>query len=193
MFRESLRSALDGRDGIEVVAGWASAEEALAGLTGADVDIVLMDLTLPGIGGVAATRRVRADFAQVRVVVVSMLDDRASVLSAIDAGATGYVTKASSLADVMRTVVAVHAGQFTLTGDVGSHMIEASHGTPDGRFTARERELLPMLAEAATTAQMATRLGVSEKTVRNYLSALYPKLGASDRATAVLAALRALE
>jgi len=193
MFRESLRSVLDGRDGIEIVAGWASAEDMLAGLAAADVDVLLMDLTMPGVGGVAATRQVLAGFEQVRVVVVSMLDDRASVLAALDAGAAGYVTKASSLADIVRTILAVHAGQLSLTGDVGQHLIDASRGAPDGRFTARERELLPMLAEAATTTQMATRLGVAEKTVRNYLSTLYLKLGASDRASAVLAACRVLE
>ncbi|MDM4763262.1 hypothetical protein QT381_09610 [Galbitalea sp. SE-J8] len=92
------------------------------------------------------------------MLVLSMLDDRATVLTAIEAGAAGYVTKASALVDIVREIHAVHAGQLVLGDEVGKHIVAATRGQEDARFTVRERQLLPLLADAAPTARMAVRI-----------------------------------
>ena len=183
VFRAGLRAVLDGADGIEVVADYGDAEGVLA--LDRLPDVVLMDLDLPGTDGVTATRALTGRGC--RVLVLSMHDDAPNVIAAIAAGAGGYVTKAAELEDVVRGIHAVHRGQLLLGGEVAAHLVSQDRSAPDG-FTLRERQLLPLLAEGASTERMAARLGVAEKTVRNYLSALYPKLGASGRAPATLAA-----
>jgi len=198
IFRDGLRAVLDGRDGIEVVGDAGDSDTALHVIAASSPDVVLMDLHLPGLGGIATTRYLHDHAPHVRVLALSMLDDEATVLAALDAGARGYVTKSSPLAEVIRAIHAVHHGQLLLSGDVSDHLLHhtttppSSAHDPDG-LTARERQLLPLLAQGATTERMATRLGISEKTVRNYLSTLYLKLGASDRATGALAARRRLD
>lgn len=198
LFREGLRAILDGRDGIVFAGDHSDAEEAIAAIEAERPDVVLMDLHMPRVDGVAATRRIRAEHPRVRVLVLSMLDDRPSVRAALDAGATGYVTKSSSLEDIIGAIHATARGQLLIGADVAGH---ARHSDgPDvreaaefGGLTLRERQLLPMLAEGWPTERMAARLGITEKTVRNYLSALYLKLGVSDRASAALAARAALD
>jgi len=192
IFREGLRAVLDGREGVEVVGDHGDAESALDALAGEEPDLVLMDLHLPGADGVAATRAVKARDARVRVVVLSMLDDRASVRAALEAGADGYVTKSSELAAILTAIRAAASGQLLLGEDVAAHLREPQDPAAEGGFTLRERQLLRLLADGASTERMAARLGIAEKTVRNYLSGLYLKLGATDRTTAALAARRLL-
>lgn len=185
VFRTGLRAVLHGADGIEVVADAGDAEGLLA--LEHLPDVVLMDLDLPGIDGVAATKRVLQRGAGTRVLVLSMHDDAANVRAAILAGAAGYVTKAAELEDIVSAIHAVHRGQLLLGGDVAAHLTSPDATARDG-FTTRERQLLPMLAEGSSTERMSARLGVSDKTVRNYLTGLYAKLGAADRASGAIAA-----
>lgn len=188
-FREGLEGVLHGRQGVEIVGSFADAETALAGLSDLVPDVVLMDLSLPGLGGLAATARIVAHHPGVRVVVLSMHDDTVSVREAIEAGAKGYLAKTSGLDEILRGIHAVRDGQLLLGSTVSTHL--TGHGTStahSARFTAREREVLRLLADAATTGQIAERLGLAQKTVRNILSALYLKLGVEDRGQAVLAA-----
>ena len=195
IFREGLRAVLHGREGINVVADHGDAESALNVVDADRPDVVLMDLHLPGVGGVEATRQLSVSHPQVRVLVLSMLDDGPTVLAALAAGARGYVTKSSPLAEIVRGVQAVADGQLLVGGDVATHLLSgANRGPlgPDG-FTMRERQLLPLLAEGLSTERMSARLGIAEKTVRNYLSGLYLKLGAPDRTTAALAARKLLD
>ena len=195
IFREGLRAVLHGREGIEVVADHGDAESALNVVDADRPDVVLMDLHLPGIGGVAATRQLSVSHPEVRVLVLSMLDDGPTVLAALAAGAQGYVTKSSPLAEIVRGVQAVADGQLLVGGDVAAHLLSGGNRGPLGPdgFTTRERQLLPLLAEGLPAERMSARLGISEKTVRNYLSGLYLKLGAPDRTTAALAARKLLD
>lgn len=190
LFREGLRAILDGRDGIVFAGDHDNADEAIAAVAEERPDVMLMDLHMPGVDGVAATRRMRAEHPDVHVLVLSMLDDRPSVVAALDAGATGYVTKSSSLDDIVHAIQAAARGQLLVGADVADH---ARGGRDPGSaafdgLTLRERQLLPLLAANWPTERMAARLGIAEKTVRNYLSGLYLKLRASDRASAMLAA-----
>lgn len=185
VFRAGLRAVLHGADDIEIVADYGNADEVIA--LEHLPDVVLMDLDLPGTDGVSATRRLVERGPGTRVLVLSMHDDAPNVIAAIAAGAGGYVTKAADLEDIVRAIHAVYRGQFLLGREVAAHLTSPDPASTDG-FTVRERQLLPLLAQGASTERMSARLGVSEKTVRNYLSGLYPKLGASDRATAAIAA-----
>jgi DNA-binding NarL/FixJ family response regulator len=185
VFRTGLRAVLHGADGIEVVADAGDADGLLA--IEHLPDVVLMDLDLPGMDGVTATRRVLDRGPGTRVLVLSMHDDAANVRAAIEAGAAGYVTKAADLEDIVRAIHAVHRGQMLLGGDVAAHLTARDPAAPDG-FTLRERQLLPLLAEGASTERMSARLGVTDKTVRNYLTGIYAKLGAVDRASGAIAA-----
>ena len=187
VFREGLRAVLHGRDGVEVVAEASDAASALAVVSGLAVDVVLMDVHLPGETGIDATRVIRRDHPEVAVLMLTMLDDSMSVEAAITAGARGYLVKTSGLDDILRGIHAVHAGQFLLgAGASGASRVH----TGASPFTARERQVLELLAAGSTTGQISARLGISGKTVRNYLSILYAKLGVEDRGQAVLAAQR---
>lgn len=190
VFRTGLRAVLDGADGIEVIADARDAEGLLA--LEHLPDVVLMDLDLPGIDGVTATMRVLERGPGTRILVLSMHDDGVNVRAAIQAGAAGYVTKAADLEDIVAAIHAVHRGQLLLGGDVASHLTTRDAALPDG-FTLRERQLLPLLAQGASTERMSARLGVADKTVRNYLTGLYSKLGAVDRASGAIAARQHLD
>ncbi|MFT3968691.1 MAG: response regulator transcription factor [Micropruina sp.] len=184
-FREGIEAVLAGRAGVQIVGSYGTAEAALAGLVADPADVVLMDLGLPVMGGIDATRRVLAASPDTRVLVLSMLDDTASVRDAIDAGASGYLAKTAGLDEILR---GIHAGQLLLGSSVSRHLSGGhTEPAPDG-YTPRERQVLALLAEAATTGQIADRLGIAQKTVRNLLSTLYLKLGVEDRGQAVLAA-----
>lgn len=195
IFREGLRAVLDGRDGIVVVGDHGDAAEAIDAVPEETPDVVLMDLHLPRLDGVAATRLLRQRHPDVRILVLSMLDDRPSVQSALDAGAQGYVTKSSSLDEIIDAIGAAAAGRLLVGADVAQHVRRdpPGHGTTVDGLTLRERQLLPLLADGWQTERMAARLDLAEKTVRNYLSGLYLKIGATDRTSAALAARRMLD
>ncbi|MET0734637.1 MAG: response regulator transcription factor, partial [Microbacterium sp.] len=185
--------------GIVVTDDFGDAIAAIAAIAAEPPDVVLMDLHLPGIGGVEATRRLTSAGTSARVLVLSMHDDGPTVLSALGAGARGYVTKSSPLDEIVRAIHAVNDGQLLVGGDVSAHVLRgatspsAAQGQAASVFTLRERQLLPLLADGVATERMAARLGIAEKTVRNYLSAVYLKLGAEDRTTAALAARKLLD
>ena len=195
IFREGLRAVLHGREGIDVDADHGDAESALDLVDADRPDVVIIDLHQPGIGGVEATRQLSGSHPEVSVIVLSMLYYGPTVLAALAAGARGYVTKSSPLAEIVRGVQAVADGQVLVGGDVAAHLLSGANKGPVGPdgFTARERQLLPLLAEGLPTERMSARLGIAEKTVRNYLSGLYLKLGAPDRTTAALAARKLLD
>lgn len=191
VFREGLAALLEGRDGITVTADFDDAETLSAGLDELDVDVLLLDLHLPGESGLQAAARLARERPSLRILVLTMHDDAATVRAAIDAGAAGYLVKTSGLDDIVRAIGAVAAGQFVIgAGAERTPATALRRRDPLAGFTDRERQVLDLLAEGATTMQIAGRLGISGKTVRNYLSTLYAKLGVEDRGQAALAARR---
>ena len=190
VFREGLAALLTGREGIEVVADFADAESLYEALPDLQADVVLLDVHLPGDSGLTALPRITAARDDIRVLLLTMHDEAATVRAAIDAGADGYLVKTSGLDDIARAVVAVHAGQFVLGAGTESARAPLRRRDPRSAFTERELQVLDLLAVGATTAQISLRLGISGKTVRNYLSTLYAKLGVEDRGQAALAAQR---
>ncbi|WP_344236592.1 response regulator transcription factor [Actinocorallia libanotica] len=196
-FRSGLRALLASAADVEVVDEAASGEQALALLPGAQPDVVLMDLAMPGMGGIEATVRLVRTHPHVRVLVLSMSDDDDSVLAAVRAGARGYVLKGARRSEILRSIRAVAEGE-AIFGPAIAARLTGYFGqmgrVPDDPFpelTEREKEVLALLARHLTNPQIAARLGLSDKTVRNHVSNVLAKLQVSDRAQAILRAREA--
>lgn len=190
VFREGLVAILQDR-GIEVVDEASSGEEALVAVAAHDPDVVLMDLALPGLGGVEATRRVTAEHPRTGVLVVTMNGDDESVFAALKAGARGYLVKEAAADDIARAVETVARGEVVLGARVSGQVLAAAVGagrSPQQVFpqlTAREREVLELIARGYDNARISRHLGLSDKTVRNNVSVVLAKLPAATRAEAV--------
>lgn len=189
MFREGLAGLLDTDPGIEVVGRAATGEEAVDLVDDARPDVVLMDLHMPGMGGVTATELLRERHPGTAVVALTMLEDAASVRRAVAAGARGYLLKEARIEDVVRAVRAAAAGQAVFGGSITERVLAAVADPGSSRrligLTDREEQVLELLARGLTNVAIAERLSISSKTVRNYVSILFDKLGVSDRAAAV--------
>jgi DNA-binding NarL/FixJ family response regulator len=191
VFRDGLAMILRER-GIEVVAEVADGQEALAVVAASHPDVVLMDLTMPGMSGIEATRRLTAEHPAVTVLVLTMSEDDDSLFAALRAGARGYLLKEAGADDIARAVVTVARGDTVLGARVSARVLDAVRGgtlasgpLPFPRLTAREREVLELVARGYQNARVAQHLGLSEKTVRNHISVILAKLPAATRAEAV--------
>jgi DNA-binding NarL/FixJ family response regulator len=191
VFRDGLAMILRER-GIEVVAEVADGQEALAAVAASDPDVVLMDLTMPGMSGIEATRRIAAEHPAVMVLVLTMSEDDDSLFAALRAGARGYLLKEAGADDIARAVVTVARGESVLAARVSARVMDAIRGVrlangplPFPRLTARERQVLELVARGYQNARVAQHLGLSEKTIRNHISAILAKLPAATRAEAV--------
>lgn len=188
VFRSGMRAILEGETDAEVVGEAASADEAIALAERLRPDVVVMDLHMPGVGGLAATRQiVERDLA--RVLVVSMLEDDATVREAIRAGAAGYLLKGAGGPEMLRALRAVASGEAIFGAPIAPKLARHAAGgpapeTPFG-LTGREPEVLELLARGLTNDAIAQRLFLSSKTIRNYVSTIFSKLDVGSRAEAV--------
>jgi DNA-binding NarL/FixJ family response regulator len=188
VFRQGLATLLSAT-GIDVVGEAASAEEAIRLATSLEPDVVLMDLGLPDASGVHATEVICASLDSTRVVVVTMHDDDGTVRSAFAAGATGFVVKDATSAEILAAVDAAVLGA-RLIGSGVTTSLTAGNAVPHDpwagyRLSPRERQVADLVAKGLGNRIIATRLGLSGKTVANYVSALLLKLGADDRDQAI--------
>jgi DNA-binding NarL/FixJ family response regulator len=187
MVREGLKRVIDGVDGIEVVASASDGAEGVEATVRLRPDVVLMDLAMPGVDGVEATRRIAAQAPGSRVVVLTSFAEQAQVLDAIDAGATGYVLKDASVDEVVRAVHAAAAGDAPLDPRVARVVVSRSTGGDPFRvLSEREREVLSLVAEGVPSKVIARRLGITEPTVRAHLTRIYRQIGVDDRTQAAL-------
>jgi len=192
IFRQGMRQLIDSIPDLEVSAvagdGAAGVDAALA----LQVDIVLMDLAMPGLSGIEATRKLAAAAPHIGIVAMTMLEDDDMIVQALRAGARGYVVKGATQREILDTIRGVHAGQAVIGRDIARRLAGLIGGSapadPFPDLTDREREILDLLAAGATTAQIADRFGLSPKTVRNHLSSTFTKIQAVDRTQAVLKA-----
>jgi DNA-binding NarL/FixJ family response regulator len=198
LFRTGLRLALDHTDGIEVVGEAKTGVEAVELSASLRPDIVVMDLDLPELRGVDATRRVVAESPQLRVLVLTMFDDDDSVFAAMRAGARGYLLKGSDQADIARAVRAVAAGEAIFGPSVAHRIIDffarprpASAPPAFPQLSAREREVLDLVAAGRSNQAIAGELFLSQKTVRNHISNIFAKLQIADRSQAIVLAREA--
>jgi DNA-binding NarL/FixJ family response regulator len=192
--REGLAMLLGLLPDVEVVGTAADGEEVLALAAELKPDVILMDLRMPRMDGVEATRRLRERDPAVKVVVLTTYADDRSVLDALRAGALGYLTKDAGAAEIQQALHRVAGGQAALDPAVQLHLVEAiADGTPsspaaaplpDG-LTPREAEVLTLIAAGLSNTEIAGRLVVSEATVKSHVNHMLAKIGARDRAQAV--------
>jgi DNA-binding NarL/FixJ family response regulator len=191
VFREGLATVLGGLKDVEVVGQAGDGDEAVALAAQLAPDVVVMDLHMPGRNGIEATRAVTAQDPDVAVLVLTMLEDDASVVAALRAGARGYVVKGAGRDDIARALEAVANGQAFLGAEVAGAALARMSGQvadPFPDLTEREREVLDLVARGLTNAAIADRLVLSGKTVRNHVSNVLMKIGARDRAAAIVMA-----
>jgi DNA-binding NarL/FixJ family response regulator len=202
VFRFGLRALLNAMLDTEVVGEVTSGEEVLALAGSVRPDVILMDINMPGVNGIEATRRIRETNPDIRILMVTMLEDE-SVFAAMRAGARGYVVKGAEPSEVLRAIRAVADGEAIFSPGIAERLMHyfatppaddstrsaAAPVFPD--LTEREREVLALIAQGLTNSAIAERLVLSPKTVRNYITEIFSKLQVADRAQAIIRARNA--
>lgn len=195
LFRTGLCSLLAAEPRVNVIGQAADGAEAVKEAIRLRPDVILMDLRMPNVDGIEATRQVVERVPGTKVLILTTFESDSQVLQALKAGASGYVLKDSSATAIVNSVVAVMSGERVMSSAVANRVLEMLTGTVtpkefyDG-LTDREVEILRLLAGGTGNKQIAYRLKISEKTVRNHVSNMYEKLGIYDRTQAVLYAVR---
>ncbi|MET9494955.1 response regulator transcription factor [Streptomyces sp. NPDC006552] len=189
--RDGLRGMFDSADGFTVLGEAANGVEGVARTAELDPDVVLMDLRMPGGNGVDAIKELTRRGARARVLVLTTYDTDSDTLPAIEAGATGYLLKDAPREELFTAVRAAAGGRTVLSPAVASRLVTAVR-TPaapaDATLSAREREVLVLVARGTSNKEIARELFISEATVKTHLTHVYAKLGVKDRAAAVAAA-----
>jgi two-component system, NarL family, response regulator LiaR len=192
--REGLRGFLELQEGIEVVGEAVDGQEAVEVAKRLLPDVILMDLVMPRLDGVAAMRLLHESVPDARVIILTSFLDDDTLLPALRSGAAGYLLKNAEPQELVRAVRAAHAGEALLDPVVAARLMEtlAADGGrgPLDRLTPREREVLVLIARGLPNKRIARELGVSEKTVKTHVSNLLGKLGLTDRTQAALYAVR---
>jgi DNA-binding NarL/FixJ family response regulator len=198
LFRDGLRAMLESELDIDLVGEAATGLEAVALASQLLPDVALMDIQMPDVDGIEATRRVLAASPKTRVLVVTMFEDDDSVLAAMRAGARGYMVKGMRSADAIRAIRAVAEGDAifspAIAGRLVSMLAEARQRARPEAFpelTERERQTLDLMAQGHKNAVIAERLHLSPKTVRNYVTSIFDKLQLADRSQAIVRAREA--
>ena len=199
LFREGLRALLNAVPDIEVAGEAADGEAAINEVAKTQPDVILMDINMPGINGIEAVQRILKDHPSLGIIMVTMLEDNASVFAAMKAGAHGYVLKGAHHEDILQAIRTVAGGQAVFGPAIAARMMtffQNLNGMPklDARtdpfpkLTDREREILQMMSRGASNKDIAENLVISGKTVSNHITSIFSKLQVADRAQAVLRA-----
>lgn len=196
--REPLAAVLGLAEDIDVVASAADGTEVLAAVAAGPVDVVLMDLRMPVMDGTEATRRLTEEHPEVAVVILTTFADDDSILAALSAGASGYLTKNAGRQDITRAIRAAAAGQSVLDREVQNRLLETVRTKPPapgqplpGDITPREREVLTLIGQGLPNRAIAEKLFISEATVKTHINNLFAKADIKDRADAVRRAIGA--
>lgn len=197
LFREGLSALFSSIPDTEVVGEAATGEEAVARATEILPDVILMDIGMPGINGIEATRRIVGDIPHTGVIVVTMFEDDETVFAAMRAGARGYVLKGADQDEILKVLRAVAAGDAHFGPEIARRLM-TFFSTPRPvitqafpELTAREREILDLIARGRSNQELAKSLYLSPKTVRNHISNIFTKLRVADRAQAIIRAREA--
>ncbi len=187
--RAGLSMLLGRFDDLRLVAAAADGETAIELARDNDIDVILMDLSMPGIGGAEATRRILRESPEVRIVVLTTFADRSHVSEAIDAGAMGYLLKDADPTSLSSAIRSAHRGEAPLDPRAASVLIDRrrSAGATDAAdLTPREREILALVGDGLSNRQIARRLDIAERTVKSHLTKAFAAIGADDRVQAAL-------
>lgn len=192
LFRDGLRALVADSPETELVGCASDGEEAVRLALNEAPDVVVMDLRMPGLNGVQATRQIVAARPEIAVLVLTMVEEDASIFAAMRAGARGYVLKGAGPDTILRSILVVAAGEAIFGSAVAGRLTQffvtsggAQAATPFPDLTGRERDILALMATGANNQTIAHRLGLTEKTVRNNVSNLLAELRVADRAAAV--------
>lgn len=198
LFRHGLREFLNLAPGVQVIGEAASGEEAVQQAEALQPDVILMDVNMPGLNGIEATRQILHDSPHIRVLVVTMFEDDSSVFAAMRAGARGYILKDAEKEDILRAIQAIGSGEGIFSPAIATRLIDffstQASALPKEIFpslTERERGILQLIARGRSNADIARELSLSPKTVYNYVSNILSKLQVSDRAQAIIRAREA--
>ncbi len=191
MVRDALMKVLEFTKNNIVVGSADNGEECLRKLEEARPSVLLLDINLPDISGIEVLRRVKANYPEIKVIMLTVHDDYAYAADAIKSGADGYVLKGSDVETLERAIEAVVSGEkFVVPAIQDLLRTKVRIDGSDEALTLREHQVLNLLAEGCTNKQIADELKVSEKTVKNHLSNIFKKIGVSDRTNAVIYALK---
>lgn len=191
--RSGLRRLMENQPGLEVVAEAESGEQAYQHYSQQPVDVVVMDISMPGMGGLESARRILGRYASAKVVIFSMHDNATYAAQVLKAGVKGYVTKTGADSDLIKAVQEVNRGKNYLSPEVAQKIaLESMVGedNPLSQLSAREFEVFRLITEGVGTEGVATRLNISQKTVANYHTMIKQKLGASNPVEMVRLAIR---
>jgi DNA-binding NarL/FixJ family response regulator len=185
--RSGLEQFLATTADIELVATAANGIEALACVEEFEPDVVLMDLSMPEMDGIEATRRIAQHHPSSRVLVLTSFSDQTRILDALEAGADGYLLKHADPDDIADGIRAVYVGESPLDPKAARTLLESRRGgRTASQLTEREREVLLLVREGLANKQIARRLGIAERTVKAHLTSVYQRLGVTDRTQAAL-------
>jgi DNA-binding NarL/FixJ family response regulator len=191
LYREGLTTAISAMPDVEVVGEASNGLEAIDLAGSLEPDVVIMDLYMPVFNGIEATRQILAKRPQTAILVLTMVDEDGSIFAAMRAGARGYLLKGADRTEIARGLETVANGELVFGATIAARVLAffanggGVHLPPFPELTDREREVLGLLAQGLTNAAIATRLFVSDKTVRNHVSNVFAKLHVTDRASAV--------
>lgn len=198
LFREGLRSLLNSVDDIEVAGETSTGHHTIAAAAELLPDVILMDIQMPGLNGIEATRRILHANPHIGVIMLTMFEDDDSVFAAMRAGARGYVLKGADQAVMMRAIRGVANGESLFSPEIANRLMHffaslqpSAEATIFPDLTSREREILGLIAQGSTNANIAEKLVISLKTVRNHVSNILSKLHVADRAQAAIRAREA--
>jgi len=195
LVRSGMRALLQTTPDLEIVGEAATGDEVVALVATTQPDVILMDLRMPGISGIEATRRILQGNPYIRILVVTLVADDDAVFAALRAGARGYILKDASEAEVLQAIQMVRVGDAVFSAPIAQRLIDyfaapppLAPMTPFPELTDREREILSLIAQGRNNAAIADALVISMKTVRNYISSIFSKLQVTDRAQAIVRA-----
>ncbi len=192
LVRRGVADLLESTDDIVVVGTAGDGADAIASLEAEPADVVLMDIEMPGMDGVETTRRILADLPATVVVILTTFADQDRITRALDAGAAGYLLKDAEPDELIRGIRAAAGGDVPISPRAARALVATRRPPPDVGLTDREREVLLLLVEGLANKQIARRLGIGEKTVKNHLTRVFAALDVTDRTQAALWAAREL-